>query len=230
MPKHWFPLESNPEVMNAYIGKMGVDTSKYAFHDVFSTEEWALSMVPRPVLGVVMLFPIKESTRILDEQENARIESEGQTVSPEIYFMKQTIGNACGTVGILHTLANSRASLELREDCYVSNLLRETATMTPAERADYLEADEAIEEAHVEAAQAGQSGQEDDVNTHFICLTQVDGCLYELDGRKNFPVNHGPSSPDTLLEDACSVVKKFMERDPGELKFTIVALCKTADS
>jgi hypothetical protein len=27
-----------------------------------------------------------------------------------------------------------------------------------------------------------------------------EGHLYELDGRKKFPVNHGPSSPDTLLE------------------------------
>lgn len=48
-----------------------------------------------------------------------------------------------------------------------------------------------------------------------------------LDGRKAFPINHGPTSADTLLEDACNVVKKFMERDPEEVKFTIVALCKT---
>jgi ubiquitin carboxyl-terminal hydrolase L3 len=47
------------------------------------------------------------------------------------------------------------------------------------------------------------------------------------DGRKAFPINHGPTSADTLLEDACKVVRQFMERDPEEVKFTIVALCKT---
>lgn len=48
------------------------------------------------------------------------------------------------------------------------------------------------------------------------------------DGRKEFPINHGPSSAETILEDACKVVRAFMERDPEELKFTIVALCKNA--
>lgn len=56
------------------------------------------------------------------------------------------------------------------------------------------------------------------------CFSEVDGSLYELDGRKRFPINHGPSSPDTLLADACRVVQQFMERDPGEMRFTIVAL------
>lgn len=54
--------------------------------------------------------------------------------------------------------------------------------------------------------------------------------LYDTDntdGRKAFPINHGPSSQENLLEDACRVIKLFMERDPEEVKFTIVALCKT---
>ena len=57
-----------------------------------------------------------------------------------------------------------------------------------------------------------------------LCCSHVDGCLYELDGRKAFPINHGPTTQDTLLSDACTVIKQFMERDPTELRFTIVAL------
>jgi ubiquitin carboxyl-terminal hydrolase L3 len=77
-------------------------------------------------------------------------------------------------------------------------------------------------------------------------FSHVDGCLYELDGRKEFPINHGdkaqliiifenqpacfvlfslgPSSKETLLADACKAITKFMERDPGEMRFTIIAL------
>jgi len=52
----------------------------------------------------------------------------------------------------------------------------------------------------------------------------VDGALYELDGRKKRPINHGPSSASSLLQDAVEVVKQFMARDPGELRFTMTAL------
>jgi ubiquitin carboxyl-terminal hydrolase L3 len=51
MPKNWFPLESNPYVMGNYIQSLGVDMTLLKFHDVLSTEEWALEMIPKPVLG-----------------------------------------------------------------------------------------------------------------------------------------------------------------------------------
>lgn len=57
----------------------------------------------------------------------------------------------------------------------------------------------------------------------------MDGCLYELDGRKSCPINHGPCTQETLLEGATNVVKKFMERDPDEVRFTIIALAATLD-
>ena len=64
------------------------------------------------------------------------------------------------------------------------------------------------------------------VNLHFIAIIHKDGCIYELDGRKPFPINHGSTSPDTFLEDAALVCKKFMDRDPSLLQFNIVALAK----
>ncbi len=36
-------------------------------------------------------------------------------VSTSVYFMKQTIGNACGTVGLLHALGNNIDSLMFSE-------------------------------------------------------------------------------------------------------------------
>ena len=64
---------------------------------------------------------------------------------------------------------------------------------------------------------------------HAISCREVDGDLYELDGRKASAINHGPSSAESLLADAVGVVKQFMARDPEELRFTVVALAPVSN-
>lgn len=126
MAKQWFPLESNPSVMNSYMQKLGLDTNNFSFHDVFSTEDWALDMVPKPVLGVLLLFPISESSEIHRHEEDSRIKSEGQNVSSKVYYMKQTIGNACGTVGLLHSVGNVRSLVAVQPESYLDTLFQAT--------------------------------------------------------------------------------------------------------
>lgn len=227
--KDWFPLESNPDVMNPYVAKLGFPADKFSFVDVLSTtEEWALDMVPRPVLAVLLLFPIKEASEKFLAEEREKIEAEGQTVAAPLYFTKQVVGNACGTIGLLHSVANSSTfcggPVEVKEGSFFDAFLKRTLAMTPEARAVALEDDAEIEESHELVAQEGQSAVVMDVNSHFIAFVQKEGCLYELDGRKAFPINHGPSSPDTLLLDACAVINKFMARDEGEMGFAVTAL------
>ena len=47
-----------------------------------------------------------------EEEEEQRVRKEGQLVNPDVFFIKQTIGNACGTVGLLHALGNCTSSLK----------------------------------------------------------------------------------------------------------------------
>ena len=151
-------------------------------------------------------------------------------MADSLYYMKQTVGNACGTVGILHAVGNATDKVTPAEGSYLDKFMQATRSMAPMEIAEYLEEEDEIEEQHTTAAAEGNTApppMEENVNTHFICLTAVEGSLYELDGRKKGPVNHGPSSPETLLRDACNVIKQFIERDPGEYRFTIVALAPT---
>ena len=55
-------------------------------------------------------------------------------------------------------------------------------------------------------------------------FNDVNGNIYELDGRKESPIPHGSTSQETFLKDSAKVVQKFMDRDPGEMRFTILAL------
>lgn len=224
---------SPPSVQQQYLDKLGFPVSMFRFHDVMSTEEWALEMIPQPALAVVMLFPIKDASEKHKDDEDARIKASGQVVAPSLYFTKQIIGNACGTIGILHSVANVSAPtggmVPLREGSYFDKYITRTLAMTPEERAVALEEDDEIEAEHGEISLAGQSEVVQDVNTHFVAFVEKEGSLYELDGRKSFPINHGPTTPETLLKDAVRVVGEFMARDEGEMRFTITALAPSVD-
>tara|TARA_A100001015_G_C14978367_1_gene708328 strand:- start:9 stop:212 length:204 start_codon:yes stop_codon:yes gene_type:complete len=67
--------------MNKYASNLGLDTSIYSFQDVLATEDWALEMVPKPVVGVVMLYPIssnQEAHRKVEAEKEQSVDEEGQ--------------------------------------------------------------------------------------------------------------------------------------------------------
>merc|ERR1712107_391751 len=65
--------------------------------------------------------------------------------------------------------------------------LEATRHLTPKERADRLENDSEIVRVHDEAAREGQTAAPnlaDQVDHHFVALLEVEGALWELDGRR----------------------------------------------
>ncbi|XP_068626769.1 ubiquitin carboxyl-terminal hydrolase isozyme L3 [Battus philenor] len=219
------PLESNPEVMNKFLQKLGVP-DKWNIVDVMGLEPEMLSWVPRPVLSVMLLFPVSNAYEEYKQKEENEILSKGQEVTNNIFYMKQNISNACGTVALVHSIANNIDKISL-SDGHLKKFLEEAKGLDASARGTLLEKSEGIINAHKELAREGQTNTpsaEDPVNHHFITFVHVDGALYELDGRKAFPINHGPTSPDSLLEDAAAICKQFIARDPNEVRFTVVAL------
>ena len=54
-----------------------------------------------------MLFPITEATEEAKQKEEDTLLAAGQDVAPSVWFTKQTVSNACGTVAMLHAYANN---------------------------------------------------------------------------------------------------------------------------
>ncbi|KNC97438.1 uncharacterized protein SPPG_07360 [Spizellomyces punctatus DAOM BR117] len=230
MATAWTPLESNPTVMNKYMERLGVGDGVWAFTDVWGLDEELLQFIPRPAVAVVLLFPITDKYEQYRLSEEERLRREGQVVSPQIYFVRQTIPNACGTIGLLHALANNTDLLTLKEGP-LQRILDQTKDKTPEERARVLELSADLASVHDESSQEGQTAappREQDIDTHFICFVQKDGHLYEMDGRKPCPINHGDCGD--LLLDSVKVIKQFMERDPDNLNFTVIALAPSQES
>jgi len=226
MAPRWLPLESNPDVMNKYIGNLGVDNKTWKYYDVYGLEPELLGMVPQPVRALLLLFPITDNYKTFCAEEEERLKREKQDISEDLYFMLQTVGNACGTVGIMHSIFNNMDEIPV-SDGPLKSFFESTKSKSPEERAKDLESDEGITKCHGDIATEGQTVANDEpVNLHFIALVHKNGHLYELDGRKPEAVNHGPTKPDTFLNDAAVVCRDFMNRDPKLLQFNIIALAK----
>ncbi|MES1907719.1 MAG: hypothetical protein MHM6MM_000781 [Cercozoa sp. M6MM] len=225
----WIPLESNPDVMTSYCHKLGMKKD-FAFHDVFGTDPELLAFVPTPVRAVLLLFPITEASekfRAEEAQNQPADQGEHTNGDDGVFWMKQTVGNACGTMGLLHALANNRDAIDDSEGNFLSRFFSQADTMDESERAAALEQQEELEEAHGDAAVQGQSAVPEDLNVllHFTCFVHHNGRLVECDGRKSGPIDHGTTSPDTLLVDSVELIKRnFMQVDPDNVNFSMVAL------
>uniref|UniRef100_A0A1A9UT34 Ubiquitin carboxyl-terminal hydrolase n=1 Tax=Glossina austeni TaxID=7395 RepID=A0A1A9UT34_GLOAU len=218
----WTPLESNPEVLTKYIHTFGV-TKDWVITDVMGLEPDMLEWIPKPVKSIILLFPCSDTYEKHRAEEQKRLAETGQTYPKDLFYMRQLNQNACGTVALIHSVANNE---DMLGEGILKDFLDLTKDMTPEERGKALEADKAVRESHQALAQEGQtiSDPNEEVYHHFIAFVNKASILYELDGRKMFPIEHGATNDETFLQDAARVCKEFMARDPKELRFTVLAL------
>lgn len=216
----WKPLEANPEVLNDFSSSIGVKDERFSFQDVFGLDPELLMMVPTPVIAVIVLYPLTEATEAIQPGQM-------ETVPNDLFYMKQTIGNACGTIAVLHCLGNNVKRMRIEDGSFLDRFLKNSASMSPEERGKLLEAQEDLEAAHATAANDGDTavpGADDEINLHFVALVNIEGRLLELDGRKKGPVDHGSTSDETLLQDCAHVVRNLVEMT-NSCSFSMLALC-----
>ena len=65
---------------------------------MYSTEDWALEMIPQPVIAVVMLYPLTKVQEEYRVKENSSLEKQNEKYASGVWHVKQRIGNACGTL------------------------------------------------------------------------------------------------------------------------------------
>mmetsp|Transcript_20121 Transcript_20121/g.44382 ORF Transcript_20121/g.44382 Transcript_20121/m.44382 type:complete len:238 (+) Transcript_20121:35-748(+) len=226
---HWVPLESNPDMLNDFARKVGLP-SDFEFVDVFSTDPELLIMVPPERLAVTLLYQCSSNIRKFKEEQQKRIEAEGQKLSSELVYLKQYVGNACGTIACIHSIGNNSQVMGISEESPIGKFLTTIKSKTPQDAGLALVDATDMHSASEASAQGGQTAAPEataDVDAHFICFVEKDGDLYELDGNKAFPINHGPVGGD-LLEAAAQVIKaNFMEQDPESVNFNMMALVRS---
>ena len=108
-------MESDPVILTQYSQALGLSSS-LAFHDVYSiSDPDLLSFVPRPVQALLLVFPVTntyENYRKLQD-EGKDLDMRENPVDGDIVWFRQTIGNSCGTMGVIHALFNGEAATHL---------------------------------------------------------------------------------------------------------------------
>lgn len=220
------PMESNPETMSKYLYKLGV-SDRWRMVDVIGLEGEALSWVPRPVLAVVLLFPLSDAYEEHRSAQETELLSKGQPPSADVFHLKQVLSNVCGTIALVHSIANNTHSIELTDSSLIKKYIDDAKNLDSSARGTLLEKSTAMLDAYKELIHTGNTGvadEEEPVNNHFVTFVHKDGHLFELDGRKSFPIDHGLTTPDKLLEDAAKICREFIAREPDNIGFNMVAL------
>ncbi|KAJ0033561.1 hypothetical protein NQD34_000668 [Periophthalmus magnuspinnatus] len=209
----WTPMEINPEMMD----KLGV-VGNWSFVDVLGLEGDQLSAVPKPCCALMLLFPLTQQHESFRQKQADKV-----AAGSEVYFLKQSVGNSCGTIALLHSVGNNKDKMTFNNSSALKKFLDDTADMSAEDRAKQFENNQVQKSLH---RSSGLKPEADKVNFHFIAFVNVNGQLYEFDGRMDGAVNHGDTTDDTFVMDAAKVCLGFMKREKDEVRFSAVALSK----
>lgn len=215
----WSPLESDPNCLNKFLKKLG--QQKLNFVDVLGFEEEALAFTPQPVYALLLIYPLG------GQQKNVTKDEENVVNDENVWFIKQTIPNSCGTIALLHILGNLSKKFPLDENSVADLFFKKVHGMNPDERAEELEKNIEIQKLHKEFAEPGITVLSDlaCVDTHFTVFLEENGQIFELDGRKKRPISHGATTADTLLKDCAKVIENvYMSTGAREHRFAVLAL------
>ena len=201
--------------------------------DVWGLDPALLQMVPRPCWALCLLYPCAKVNKARREvfSDDSRYESN----PGDVFYMKQhdRSGNACGTIALIHSVANAPSAVAFSDDSVLGSFIRENRGKAPDAVGDALCNAQNIQEASDTEAHWGETttpARVERVDHHFICLSRClrgnEWHLCELDGRLNGIVDHGAVTEDSFLEAAARVVREeYMAMDTDSISFNVVALC-----
>merc|ERR1740121_2280547 len=158
---NWLPLESNPDVLNGFLARVGVEEGPQ-FVDVLGLDDELLKLVPKPVLALCLLFPTEPVQKLrVEALKDFAVSCRGPE---ETFYLAQheAFGNACGTIAAVHAVGNLARSGEvrLRPGSPIEKFLQRVAGLSPVEAGLELAGTVALHEASEEAATSHEAQTE----------------------------------------------------------------------
>jgi len=216
---NWCLIESDPGVFTELIQKFGV--TGVQVEELWSLDKESFADI-KPVYGLVFLFKWSpDSDPAGSVVQDSRLDS--------IFFAKQVINNACATQAIMSVLMNI-------EDTSVTlgDTLREfkefCGALDPETKGLALSNSDQIRSVHNSFARQtlfefdSKKAEKDDDVFHFVSYVPINGRIYELDGLKPGPVDHGPAGDDWTDNVRSVIEARMMKYTQGEIQFNLMGI------
>jgi len=216
---NWCLIESDPGVFTELIQKFGV--TGVQVEELWSLDKESFADI-KPVYGLVFLFKWSpDSDPAGSVVQDSRLDS--------IFFAKQVINNACATQAIMSVLMNI-------EDTSVTlgDTLREfkefCGALDPETKGLALSNSDQIRSVHNSFARQtlfefdSKKAEKDDDVFHFVSYVPINGRIYELDGLKPGPVDHGPAGEDWTDNVRSVIEARMMKYTQGEIQFNLMGI------
>lgn len=221
----WLELESDPGLFTLLLEDFGVKGVQV--DEIYDLQK----SIEGPVYGFIFLFKwIEErrSRRKVVVQEEKFVEKE--EIVNSIFFAHQIVPNSCATHSLLSILLNCS---KIYLGSTLTRLKEYTRNMDPENKGHAIGNTPELARAHnTHAKPEPRQPQEKPHGVpmgrtmeafHFVSYVPIDGRLYELDGLKPFPIDHGPWQPGQDWTDKFRMV--ITERlGGGDIRFNLMAV------
>ncbi|CAH2035448.1 unnamed protein product, partial [Iphiclides podalirius] len=217
----WCLIESDPGVFTQLIQKFGAKGVQV--EEMWTIDDGIFENM-RPVHGLIFLFKYLQ-----DNEPPQPIVTDDRT--EKIYFAKQVINNACATQAVISLLLNcNHPDVDIGPE--LTKLKEFSMSFDPKMRGLTLSNSHTIRTAHNSMAQQPifefdtKVATKDDDAYHFIGYMPIDGRLYELDGLRDGPIDHGAVAPEQDWLDVVRpiIMKRINVYTEGEIHFNLMAL------
>ena len=227
--------------MNALAKKLGL-SDDLQFYDVYSLEPELVAHIPRPVYALLVIIPLTNAwDKDRQAEDSTMADYAGSGDQEPVVWFKQTIGEACGSIGLLHCAINGPASKFILPGSTLEKLRADAVPLNMKDRAQMLYDNQAFEDAHESVVMLGDTAppvlrQDPKQGQHFVTFVKADdGHLWELEGSRKGPLDRGllTDEEDVLSPRALELgLKRVMsiEQAAGgsDLRFSCIALAGRA--
>ena len=192
----WLELESDPGLFTLLVHEFGVEGVQV--DEVYDINK----EIKGPVYGFIFLFKWIEERRARRKPGNENFVEDADVIN-DMFFAHQSIHNSCATHALLSILLNCQG-IDIGQT--LNSIKHFTEGMGPESKGyvignlpklAHIHNSYAKPERHklpekLSKSEAGITCKSAIDTFHFVSYVPINGRVYELDGLKPFPIDHGP--------------------------------------